>query len=58
VSGTVGGERRGSFHKECFLRTFVEQLVCQTKFDKGGKFLNFQSVGNVRKEEGKSFDEK
>jgi len=32
--------------------------VCQIKFAKGGKFLNFQSVGNVRKEDGKSFDEK
>lgn len=58
MTGTVGRGRRDRFHKKCSLRTFVEQLVCQIKFAKEGKFLKSQSVGNVRKEQGKSFDEK
>jgi hypothetical protein len=49
--GTVGRGRRGRFHEKYSLRTFVEQVVCQIKFAKEGKFLDFELVGNGRKGE-------
>jgi hypothetical protein len=58
VSGTVGGGRMGWFHSKSSFKTFVEHLVCQIKFSNEGKFLNFQSVGNVRKGERKRFNKK